>query len=633
MSAVASRQSGITTAAELATPGDGQLAQRGLFAGSVDAVNKDLYARVMKGCATRWREGVSLSPGTVVSGNTYFARFPASYWQRWTDIDEVRVELVATGSGRLAIQASDLGGFARTVSSRVVEEGHREHVTLTARLDRFLDGGALWLDIETEAGQHLTVEETRWIVRAPEVHRTTSASFATMNRPEYCMGVLRALVSDPLALERLRYVYVVDQGTDLVESQEGFREAAEAMGEKLRYTRQPNLGGAGGCNRGLYDMVSGQWGQAANVLTLDDDIMLEPELVIRITTFGDHVAQPIIVGGQMLNIFHPTVLIADAQRTDIDDLQPGLPMPHSRDNVDILGPEIEPGRPNLLERRLDAGYAAWWACLIPMEVVEKIGYIAPIFTQADDAEYCYRARAHNIPTIMLPGAGLWHTDFALKDFDSDKIYFYRRNYLILAALHGEFALGRLVRKLSAELMRCLLGMQYGLAAMLLRALSDFLDGPDILADGGASVLRDIQALRAPYAETVCHRATALPGVAPSDLSIVNCGAPPKRRAAFALRRAVGQVRGRYRYQLGEVPHDEAHWWHVCLFRTAVVTDASQQGMRVRSLDRAKLLTLAHQGAGTMLRLLRTGTRVKARYRKEFPVHCGRENWTRLYGLE
>jgi galactofuranosylgalactofuranosylrhamnosyl-N-acetylglucosaminyl-diphospho-decaprenol beta-1,5/1,6-galactofuranosyltransferase len=132
---------------------------------------------------------------------------------------------------------------------------------------------------------------------------------------------------------------------------------------------------------------------------------------------------------------------------------------------------------------------------------------------------------------------------------------------------------------------------------------------------------------------VCHRATALPGVAPSDLSIVNCGAPPKRRAAFALRRAVGQVRGRYRYQLGEVPHDEAHWWHVCLFRTAVVTDASQQGMRVRSLDRAKLLTLAHQGAGTMLRLLRTGTRVKARYRKEFPVHCGRENWTRLYGLE
>ncbi|MGW5724321.1 glycosyltransferase, partial [Amycolatopsis sp. NPDC003865] len=74
------------------------ITQRGLYAGPAPIVSKDLYAEVLRGSAVRDRDSVRLGPGTHVSGNTYFGRFPASYWQRWTTVTEVAVEAVVTGT-------------------------------------------------------------------------------------------------------------------------------------------------------------------------------------------------------------------------------------------------------------------------------------------------------------------------------------------------------------------------------------------------------------------------------------------------------------------------------------------------------------------------------------------------------
>jgi galactofuranosylgalactofuranosylrhamnosyl-N-acetylglucosaminyl-diphospho-decaprenol beta-1,5/1,6-galactofuranosyltransferase len=599
------------------------LAQRGLYAGPAETVNDELYARVLRGTVQRRRTGITLGAGTLVSGNAYFGRFPASYWQRWTAVREVRVEATVSGHGRVRLSASDLAGYARAVAARTVEADGRETVTLTAALDRFMDGGALWLDLETADGERLAVDDVRWTVAAPPRQRPTSVAFCTMNRPGYTLGILRALAADPLALDRLARVYVVDQGSVRVDSHDGYAEAAKGIGDKLRYLPQPNLGAAGGCNRGLYE-VAGE--PASGVLFLDDDVLLEPELVIRMTAFGDHAPQPIIVGGQMLNLLHPDVLLADAQQTDIDNLQPGVPMPHGRVDANLVTGDMQ-------ERRLDSGYNAWWACLMPIEAVERIGYFVPVFYQGDDAEYCYRARAHGIPTITLPGSGLWHSDFTHKDLDDVKLYFVRRNYLVVSALHGEFPVRRLVRKLRREQVHLLLAMQYGLAATLLRAVEDFLDGPDTLADGGVERLGEVLDMRSAYPETVCHPPTALPGIAPGAPSLVGCGAPPRRPGLFAAARTLDRLRGRHRYALGEVAHDEAYWWHLARFDTAVVTDASQEGVRVRRQDRRLMLALAGRAVRTLWRLRWRGVRARRAYRAALPVLSGRETWTRLYRLD
>jgi galactofuranosylgalactofuranosylrhamnosyl-N-acetylglucosaminyl-diphospho-decaprenol beta-1,5/1,6-galactofuranosyltransferase len=600
-------------------PSPGMVAGRWLFAGPAETVNDELYAAVERGAVSRTRTTLTLGSATKVSGNTYFGRFPATYWQRWTTVRRIRLELTVTGSGRLSVAASDLGGFAKVVTARTVRDADRQQVVLVAPLTRFADGGALWLDLETAEGQRLTVADARWTVEGPKRPRPTTVGFATIDRPEFCLGVLRSLAGDRFALDRIEGVVVVDHGAEPVTAREEYAPIAAELGPKLRHIAEPNLGSAGGCNRVLYETAGDEH---ADVLLLDDDILLEPELIVRMTAFGTHRVRPMIVGGQMLNYYHPDVLLADAQQVDTARIQPGVPMPHARPDVDLLGGALQ-------ERRLDSGYNAWWACLIPLEVIARIGYILPMFSQADDAEFCYRARAHGIPTITLPGAGLWHTDFTLKDLDDLKTYFIRRNYLIMSALHSEFRTGPLARQLSREVLQCVLGMRYGLAATVLAAVEHFLEGPDDLRDGGLRRLEEVGRFRATYPDTVRHPVGAVPGVEPGDLTIAACGPPPEHPLACALRRAFG----RRRHALGEIAHDEAHWWHVSRFTTAVVTDASQEGVRLRRRDRDLAIRLAWRTARTMLRLRLKGGRVRRRYRAAVPAMAARENWTRLFALD
>ena len=607
------------------------LTQRGLFAGPSDLVSKDLYAEIVEGVATRRRETVTLEPSARVSGNTYFGRFPASYWQRWTTVKSVAVEAEVSGSGQLAVRASDMEGEPRTVTVRTVEDAKGEHVRLDAPLDKFLDGGALWLDLETESGT-LTVSNVRWTVDSPEKIRPTAVTICTMNRADDCLGNLFALADSLPALDTLDAIYVADQGTDTVDSREGFAEVAERLGDKLHYIKQPNLGGAGGFTRGLYEVAGSTDTEHANVLFMDDDVLLEPDLIIRLTAFSNCAANPMIVGGQMLNLLHPHQLHVGAEYAELNTLEPGQPVPHSLSTADLLGVDEETGKPNRQERRVDAGYNGWWSCLIPYEVVKTIGYPLPFFFQWDDAEYSYRARAHGVPTVTLPGAGVWHADFHWKDWDEWHRYFNLRNSIITAALHSPFDLNLLSRVLLAQLVRYLLSMQYGLSATLITAVEDFLKGPDILHDGGVAAMKRIREIRAQYPETKRYAPTEVPGIPSNDISIINTAPRPSLQRLVLLKRIIYRLLGKHRFELGAIPSDEAHWWHVSQFETAVVTDASQEGVRVRRYDRQKMFELAKRGVQVINRLRKEGKAVQEEYKRALPRLTSRENWKRLYQL-
>ncbi|KZB81678.1 glycosyltransferase [Amycolatopsis regifaucium] len=614
------------------TPQGRLTAQRGLYAGPAPIVSKDLYAELEWGSAVRERAGISIEPASKVSGNTYFGRFPASYWQRWTDVTEVAVEAVVTGDGQLSVGASDIEGDPRVVAAEVVTGAKQQKVTLTAKLDKFYDGGALWLDLETEGGQSLRVENVRWTVEAPEKIRPTAVTICTMNRADDCLSNLQALAADVSSLETLDAIYVADQGTDLVESREGFEQVAKDLGDKLHYIKQPNLGGAGGFTRGLYEVAGHTETEHANVLFMDDDVLLEPDLVIRMTAFSNRTVNPVIVGGQMLNLLHPNQLHVGAEYARLNTLEPGQPVTHSLSTADLLGVDEETLKPNRQERRLDAGYNGWWSCLIPYEVVKATGYPLPFFFQWDDAEYSYRARAHGFPTVTLPGAGVWHADFHWKDWDEWHRYFNLRNSIITAALHSPFNLNLLSRVLIAQLVRYLLGMQYGLSATLIKAVEDFLEGPEILRDGGVAAMKEIRRIRDEYPETKRHKATDVPGIASNDIGIVNSAPRPSMQRLVLIKRVLDRVLGRSRHSLGAIPIDEAHWWHVATFDTAVVTDASQEGVRVRSYDRAKMFELARKGAKVLQRLRKEGAAVQEQYKRAMPELSSRDNWKRLYEL-
>ena len=95
------------------------LIQRTFFAGTRSWVNDQLYTREHAGRVRRTRDTLHLGAGARVDTNTYFGRFEASYWQRWTELDSVRVEVaIETESGGevdVLVRASDIGSHVRTV--------------------------------------------------------------------------------------------------------------------------------------------------------------------------------------------------------------------------------------------------------------------------------------------------------------------------------------------------------------------------------------------------------------------------------------------------------------------------------------------------------------------------------------
>nr|MDQ3578283.1 glycosyltransferase family 2 protein [Actinomycetota bacterium] len=176
------------------------VAARGLFTGPAPVVPDELYADVVYGSASRSRTRLAVNPNSSVTTDTYFGRFPASYWQRWTVVDEVVIEAVVTGSGKLSVVASDIEGEPRVVTAQIVDKANAEVVRLAAKLTMFLDGGFLWLEVATEADS-LVIDEMRWTVDAPPVIRPTAVVICTFNRADDCVATLGALSSDPAALD------------------------------------------------------------------------------------------------------------------------------------------------------------------------------------------------------------------------------------------------------------------------------------------------------------------------------------------------------------------------------------------------------------------------------------------------
>lgn len=600
------------------------LVQRGFFAAPFDQVPDDLYCVVESGDAARGRDEVAAQPHSRVSMNTFFGRFPASYWQRWTSVTEVQLEATVSGTGALAIVASDPDGHTRTVQTVRVAAARDEEVALSVSIDRFVDGGALWLEAVTGDGA-LTVRGVRWSVGAGRSLRPTAVVMCTFNRPDDCLQTLAVLTADPDSMTMVDAVYVVDQGTDTVDSREEFRHISNLLGPKLCYRQQPNLGGAGGFTRGLYEVAEVQHAEHANVLFMDDDILLEPDTVVRLTAFANRAVEPVIVGAQMLYLLHPELTYSWAQTTDLPNLEAGVPVPREVLRVDVTRMRQEV--------RVDAGYNAWWSCLIPSEVVANAGYPLPMFFQWDDVEYGHRAREHGHATVTLPGAAVWHADWDWKDEDSWANYFNHRNTLITAALHSDFDPKAAARVMRNRVLRFLVSMRYGLTATVLQGVEDFLEGPECLRDGGVRAAAAVHELRAEYPETRLWSVSEVPGMGGTALPpIAQLPPAPSREPLVMAKRLVGQLLGRSRGS-ASVRAPDAYWWHVSRFATAVVTDASREGVHVRRSDRAQLVKLGARAVRVLWRLRRDGRSVGQRYRAATAELASRDNWRRLFERE
>jgi galactofuranosylgalactofuranosylrhamnosyl-N-acetylglucosaminyl-diphospho-decaprenol beta-1,5/1,6-galactofuranosyltransferase len=594
---------------------------RGLFAGVSTQVPDEMYTRI-RGRGTCERTSLSLEKGARASTDTYFGRLPVSYFQRWTRVSEFQLKLAydAGGSARVLLRGCDAHGVERTVTS--VDLDGAGVITLTAPLDDYVDGGALWMECKAVRGP-LTITDLQWSVAAPPTVRPAMIAMTTFNRADACADALAAIAADKGLLAGIGAVYLVDQGTDLITSRPLFTEVAAQLGDKLVYLRQPNLGGSGGFTRGIYEITHS--GPPANVILMDDDILCEPESLLRLNAFANLTAKPAIIGAQMLMLRNTRRLHIQAERADMKRLSASQLVPYGVRDIDMID--------HRQNKRVDAQYNAWWSCLIPAEVIEAVGLPLPMFFTWDDIEYSVRAGHAGFPTVSLPNAGVWHAEFHLKDRDDIKGYFGIRNALITYALHFEMNIPRVSWWLSRKILENLVSMQYGLAYTMMRGVEDYLAGPSVLSDGGITALAAIRADRATYPETIMHPAVEIPELTGA---LVEIGPPHRHLKSDKLRivlhnRFLRQWFGRTRGGPVAIPAESNSWWHVGMYDYAVVTDASQAGVRVRRRDRDRLAQLTWRLLRLLYRFMTQATTVQEQWRAALPELAGSQNWERLFG--
>ncbi|MGH3329321.1 MAG: glycosyltransferase [Streptomycetales bacterium] len=583
------------------------------------------------------RSGV-VRAGRRVSFSTYFNAFPASYWRRWTTVDEVLLRVRIRGEAVVSVYRSTPRGQSLHIRSARVDDEAAARLEFSLPLTPFMDGGWYWFDI-TAGGRDATLEEADWsAVVDPDRLRSgrLSIGITTFNRPDFCVEQLRDLGRADDVMEVLDEIFVVDQGTRRVEDHPDFAEASKGVAGRLRVIEQGNLGGSGGFSRAMDETVRASGSRY--VLLLDDDIVTEPEGILRAVAFADLARTPTIVGGHMFNLYDRSALHAFGETVAKFRWFWG-PAPHTRHGHDLAYRSLR--NTPWLHRRIDVDYNGWWMCLIPTDVVREVGLALPAFIKWDDAEYCLRAGAAGYPTVSMPGVAVWHVAWQDKDDALDwQAYFHRRNRILSALLHSPYDRGGgLVRDSFEAQVRHLLCMQYSTAEMGLTAIGDLLDGPERLHPDMMGKLAEVRELRKGFADAQTHGDVA-------SFPPVRRRKPPRKEgeharpdsrltaltlAALGFTRQALPVRDlARRHPQRAVPHQDVHWSLLSKVDSAVVSTADGTGASWYKRDPERFRSLLHRSITVHARLLREWPRLRERYRAALPELTSPDRWRKTF---
>ncbi|WP_296375157.1 glycosyltransferase [Pseudonocardia sp.] len=572
-----------------------------------------------------------------VSFGAYFNAFAASYWRRWSALTEVRLRLEVEGDGRVDVYRTKYDGSHIYEHGEVIGGGAngsrgRRWIEIPLDLRPFEDGGWYWFDLTTDVGE-LTLHAGGWYAVGEAPGRAAVAiGMPTFNRPADAVATLTAIGSDPAVLEAVVAVIVPDQGTKKVRDEPGFEAAAAALGDRLRIIDQPNLGGSGGYARIMYEAL--EHTECEQILYMDDDILLEPDSILRAVAFSRHSREPMLVGGQMLSLQARSQLSTMGEVVDRNAFlwrnAPGTEPHH-----DLADRTLR--QTPWLHRRTDVDYNAWWMCLIPRAVAEDVGMPLPLFIKWDDAEYGLRAASKGYRTATVPGIAIWHMSFLEKDDTSDwQAYFHYRNRFVAAALHGPDNPRALVLDTVKRTLRHLILMEYSAVALQEMALRDFLAGPEDLFPSLPVILGKIRAKRAEYDDgRPLDSATQVPLSNLDALAAQAFPEPPKGKVAIAkglARSVVHNLRApdpaHHVVPQRNLPSRYAQWFVLSRLDSATVSTPDGRGVTFRRRDPQMFKAMLATSVSQLRRIAKEWPELRRRYRAAQPELTSREAWAR-----
>lgn len=465
---------------------------------------------------------IAMMRGMVLSTDTYFGSFYRAWWSEIAGLSRFALAVTLSGKARLQVfEETDAG--RHPILDQDLAAGEARRFMLPLPLAPCAKGAASRLHLTLEARGDVTLAAVDFLTDRPPLRQTRlSVGLCSFNQEAHLTAILQRLLALADVEPRLARIHLVNQGAPF---------AAPALlallgDPRLRVVAQRNLGGAGGFTRGLMEEMA-EATPASHHLLMDDDILLDARLIGRALCFLDHAQPEIALGAGMFDKARPGLMYeAGAFLLPQNQIQA-----HGRD-ADLT----DPAALSLFAALVNTDFNAWWFCILPLAAVARAGLPAPIFIRGDDFEYGQRLAAAGVPTITLPGLGVWHEPFDARP-TSWQDYYDLRNRLIFAAS----APGR-VRQLSLAavlglILTGILTHNYPSARLRMQAARDYLDGPGpTLADAEALHRRIMALARQDAPETLDDAARSLPLAAPGRLV-------PQRIRTKALQMGLALVLG------------------------------------------------------------------------------------------
>lgn len=533
------------------------------------------------------RRSGTVPPGAVASFATYFNAFPAWHWRAFTSVREASLDIVLEGTGTLRVYRSDQAGRPTEIHRQAITGRLTDSIRLD--LEPNASGGWLWFELEADE-RGIKLLDAAWSVDAPpRESRLATLSMTTLDKPEFALGVLERIASEPTALGALDEVVVVDQGRSKVADHPRFPDVARRLEGRLRIIDQANFGGSGGFARGMLEALA--TARSGSVVLLDDDVELEPESLARGVAFAAYTTQPTIVGGHFFDLNRPRRLHAFSEAVSIADFDWGAVGPSSHDfgagNLRTSAWLHAPARPD---------YNGWWFCLIPVDILHDVGLSLPAFLKWDDAEFGLRAASHGHPTVSLPGMAIWHLSWLDKnDALGWQAFFHARNRL-LAALVDARSPGRRLPWINLMLdVRYLLTADYHVTELRHLAYESIWSGPGTLHGELDTRLATVREVMRSFPS---GRPTPAPEVLPRHV----------------------------------LPAGRGRWWRLMWRRDVSVLSSDGEVVQRHLRDVPTLRRMLRRAFDDHRRMRREWSRLGAEYRAALPELTSPESWRRTLGV-
>lgn len=424
----------------------------------------ELYYREIQGDIYEKGDNLLLAQGAEVSFCTYFNGFSADKWKLYTDIESVDAVVECEGECEISL-------WRATIKDSILTRLCLQEEKTTGGECRFRfacqeQSGILYLVVKAKS--ELKFCRAYFESAEEEVNSVTLAiGICTYHREEFVRKTLSTLRKHFLEkenspLKEHLHVYVSDNGNTL--------PASELSNEYIHVMANKNAGGAGGFGRCMLEAVKAQETYGlTHMLLMDDDIVLEPESILRtytILTMAKPSYADAMLGGGLIRLDIPYIQHANGEMWQggrIGFTKRGFDL---REQAYLLWNEDD----------LPMEYNGWWFCCIPLTKYFR-GFPLPLFIHGDDIEYGLRFDGK---IMTMNGIGVWHDAFDNRKASSMEYYDMRNTLITCAIHHPEFSKMHMIRSVCRHLVGQMLHYREEDQLLTMKGVEDYCKGVSFL---------------------------------------------------------------------------------------------------------------------------------------------------------